>query len=116
VLETPALLLQVQGHEVYTAANGLLALEYAQQPPSDIALLDIGMPVMDGYEVARRIRAQPWGAHLLLVAITVWGQDADPGRSREAGFDAHLVKPPDLDRLTQLLATLPPSSSRPICL
>jgi signal transduction histidine kinase/ActR/RegA family two-component response regulator len=107
VLESLALLLEVQGHEVYTAANGALALEHARQHHPDMALLDIGMPVMDGYEVARRIRAQPWGARILLVAVTGWGQDADRRRSDEAGFDSHLVKPLDLGQLAQLLVTLP---------
>ncbi len=71
-----------------------------------MALLDIGMPLLDGYEVARRIRAQPWGKAITLVALTGWGQDSDRRRSREAGFDSHLVKPLDLDKLTDLLASL----------
>jgi two-component system, chemotaxis family, CheB/CheR fusion protein len=94
---------------VYTAANGAIALESAEQHRPEVALLDIGMPKLDGYEVARRIRAQPWGAHITLVALTGWGQDSDRRRSQEAGFDSHLVKPLDLDKLTELLATLPSS-------
>ena len=80
-------------------------------PPSgicpEVALLDIGMPKLDGYEVARRIRAQPWGHRITLVALTGWGQDSDRRRSGEAGFDSHLVKPLDLDKLTELLGRLP---------
>jgi signal transduction histidine kinase len=106
-LESLATLLQLSGHEVYTAANGAVALESAEQHRPEVALLDIGMPKLDGYEVARRIRAQPWGRRITLVALTGWGQDSDRRRSQEAGFDSHLVKPLDLDKLTELLATLP---------
>jgi signal transduction histidine kinase len=106
-LESLATLLQLSGHEVYTAANGAVALESAEQHRPEVALLDIGMPKLDGYEVARRIRAQPWGQRITLVALTGWGQDSDRRRSQEAGFDSHLVKPLDLDKLTELLATLP---------
>jgi signal transduction histidine kinase len=106
-LESLATLLQLSGHEVYTAANGAMALESAEQHRPEVALLDIGMPKMDGYEVARRIRAQPWGQGITLVALTGWGQDSDRRRSQEAGFDSHLVKPLDLDKLTELLAALP---------
>ena len=110
-LESLATLLQLSGHEVYTAANGAVALETAEQHRPEVALLDIGMPKLDGYEVARRIRAQPWGARITLVALTGWGQDSDRRRSQEAGFDSHLVKPLDLDKLTDLLATLPPAGA-----
>jgi len=110
-LESLATLLQLSGHEVYTAANGAVALESAEQHRPEVALLDIGMPKLDGYEVARRIRAQPWGARITLVALTGWGQDSDRRRSQEAGFDSHLVKPLDLDKLTDLLATLPPGAA-----
>jgi signal transduction histidine kinase len=106
-LESLATLLQLSGHEVYTAANGAVALESAEQHRPEVALLDIGMPKLDGYEVARRIRAQPWGQRITLVALTGWGQDSDRRRSQEAGFDSHLVKPLDLDKLTELLASLP---------
>ncbi len=106
-LESLATLLQLSGHEVYTAANGAVALESAEQHRPEVVLLDIGMPKLDGYEVARRIRAQPWGQRITLVALTGWGQDSDRRRSQEAGFDSHLVKPLDLDKLTELLAALP---------
>jgi CheY-like chemotaxis protein len=72
-----------------------------------VALLDIGMPLVDGYEVARRIRSQEWGKTITLVALTGWGQESDRRRSVEAGFDAHLVKPLDLDKLAAVLAQLP---------
>jgi signal transduction histidine kinase len=110
-LESLATLLQLSGHEVYTAANGAVALESAEQHRPEVVLLDIGMPKLDGYEVARRIRAQPWGQRITLVALTGWGQDSDRRRSQEAGFDSHLVKPLDLDKLTELLAALPVSGA-----
>jgi signal transduction histidine kinase len=106
-LESLATLLELGGHEVFSAANGALALECAERHLPEVALLDIGMPKLDGYEVARRIRAQPWGRRITLVALTGWGQDSDRRRSGEAGFDSHLVKPLDLDKLTELLGRLP---------
>jgi signal transduction histidine kinase len=106
-LESLATLLELSGHEVFSAANGALALESAERHLPEVALLDIGMPKLDGYEVARRIRAQPWGRRITLVALTGWGQESDRRRSGEAGFDSHLVKPLDLDKLTELLERLP---------
>ncbi|MBV8805945.1 MAG: response regulator, partial [Sinobacteraceae bacterium] len=106
-LESLATLLELGGHEVFSASNGALALESAERYLPDVALLDIGMPKLDGYEVARRIRAQPWGRRITLVALTGWGQESDRRRSGEAGFDSHLVKPLDLDKLTELLGRLP---------
>jgi len=108
-LESLATLLELGGHEVFSAANGALALESAERHLPEVALLDIGMPKLDGYEVARRIRAQPWGRRITLVALTGWGQESDRRRSGEAGFDSHLVKPLDLDKLTALLERLPAS-------
>jgi signal transduction histidine kinase len=106
-LQTLATVLELGGHEVFSATNGSLALESAERHLPEVALLDIGMPLLDGYEVARRIRAQAWGKRIILVALTGWGQDSDRRRSREAGFDSHLVKPLDLAKLTQLLSRLP---------
>ncbi|MBS0419060.1 MAG: response regulator [Proteobacteria bacterium] len=111
-LESLATLLELSGHEVFSAANGALALESAERHLPEVALLDIGMPKLDGYEVARRIRAQPWGRRITLVALTGWGQESDRRRSGEAGFDSHLVKPLDLDKLTALLQHLPASIAR----
>ncbi|MBV8782782.1 MAG: response regulator [Gammaproteobacteria bacterium] len=106
-MESLATLLELEGHQVVRAANGPLALAAAEQHLPEVVLLDIGMPLLDGYEVARRIREQPWGAQMLLVALTGWGQDSDRRRSRDAGFDCHLVKPLNLEELTPLLAGLP---------
>ncbi len=72
----------------------------------DVVLLDIGMPRLNGYEAARRIREQPWGEAVVLVALTGWGQEEDRRRSAEAGFDPHLVKPVDPAALEALLAGL----------
>jgi PAS domain S-box-containing protein len=88
---------------VYGGADALEALE-AFHP--DVVLLDLGMPGMDGYEVARRIRQRPGSRRLTLIALTGWGQEEDRNRTREAGFDHHLVKPVDLDSLMPLLASL----------
>ena len=76
----------------------------------DVILLDIGMPKLNGYETCRRIREQPWGKNALLVALTGWGQDEDKRRSREAGFDHHMVKPVDPSALEKLLAGLQPTT------
>ncbi|HYX73455.1 MAG TPA: response regulator [Steroidobacteraceae bacterium] len=106
-LESLATVLRLRGHEVYSARNGAAALETAALYMPEVALLDIGMPFVDGYEVARRIRSQEWGRAITLVALTGWGQESDRRRSEEAGFDAHLVKPLDLDKLAAVLAHLP---------
>ncbi|HWZ61530.1 MAG TPA: response regulator [Steroidobacteraceae bacterium] len=106
-LETLGTMLELNGHQVFRATNGELALEAAARHQPDIALLDVGMPRLDGYEVARRIRAQDWGRDTVLVAVTGWGQDADRRRSREAGFDLHLVKPLDAGALDRLLSEPP---------
>jgi CheY-like chemotaxis protein len=85
------------------------SLAVAARERPEIILLDLGMPGLDGYEVARRIRGEPWGRDTRLVAVTGWGRDEDRQHSRAAGFDAHLVKPVDLDTLRAMLASLPAS-------
>jgi signal transduction histidine kinase len=106
-LHSLAALLRLTGHEVYSAVTGERALELAEATRPEVVLLDLGMPHPDGYEVARRVRLQPWGKQVALIAVTGWGQDSDRRRSGEAGFDGHLVKPVGLERLEQLLADLP---------
>ena len=96
-------LLRLCGHEVFGAADGREALEAAERQRPEVALLDVGMPLLDGYEVARRIRSQPWGRQMALLALTGWGQDSDRRRSAAAGFNLHLVKPVDIGRLMELL-------------
>jgi PAS domain S-box-containing protein len=103
--ESLAIILRLEGHEVDLAHDGAAALQvYALKRP-DVALLDIGMPKTDGYEVARQIRAHPGGEQVLLIAITGWAQDSDKARSRAAGFDHHLTKPIEADALIELLGS-----------
>ena len=104
-LESLALMLRMEGHEVYCASDGEEALALAGQRRPEIVVLDVGMPKLDGCEVARRIRAESWGRGAILVALTGWGQDVDRVRSREAGFDMHLVKPVDPAMLCDMLVT-----------
>jgi two-component system CheB/CheR fusion protein len=99
-----AMLMRLYGHEVLTADSGPAALEAALAEDRDVILLDIGLPSIDGYEVARRIRART--AKPVLIAMTGYGQPEDREKSREAGFDYHLTKPVDPDRLQDLLANL----------
>jgi signal transduction histidine kinase/CheY-like chemotaxis protein len=105
-VESLALLLTLRGSEVHTARDGWEAVEAAAVFGPDIVLLDIGMPRLNGYEAARRIREQGRGERMVLIALTGWGQDEDRQRSTAAGFDFHLVKPVDFAALEQLLASL----------
>ena len=102
--ESLAELLRLQGHDVAVANEGAAALEEARLRRPDVVLLDLGLPGMDGYEVARRLRAEEAGERTLLVALTGYGGEEDRRRSRESGIDHHLVKPVDLSALQRLLA------------
>lgn len=106
-----AIILQMRGHETRTAKDGVDALESAAQFQPDVVLLDIGMPKLNGYETARRLRSKPAGERILLVALTGWGQESDRLRSSAAGFDAHLVKPVKVDQIERLLADHRPVSA-----
>jgi CheY-like chemotaxis protein len=92
------------GHEVHTAHDGHAALAAAREHRPDIAILDIGMPDLSGYEVARAIRREAWGGEVYLLAVTGWGQSEDRERARLAGFNEHLTKPVDPERLEKLIA------------
>jgi CheY-like chemotaxis protein len=105
-VESLAMLLQLGGHETHMAHDGLEAVEAANALQPDVILLDVGLPGLNGYEVARRIREQQKAKRLVLVALTGWGQDDDRRRSKQAGFDAHLVKPVDPTTLGKLLDEL----------
>ena len=105
--ESLARLLAVMGHRVATAHDGEQAVELAGAMRPDVVLLDIGMPKLNGFDACRRIRQQPWGLGMTLVALTGWGQQEDRRRTEEAGFDYHLVKPVDTTVLMKLLATVP---------
>ena len=100
-----ALLLEILGNEVRTAFDGLDAVEVATAFRPDVILMDIGMPRLDGYDACRRIREQPWGQDVVLIALTGWGQDEDVRKSRDAGFNHHLVKPVEPATLEKLLET-----------
>jgi PAS domain S-box-containing protein len=102
-----AMLLKIAGHETHTAHDGLEAVEAAATFRPEIVLLDIGLPKLNGYEACRRIREQPWGKNIVIVALTGWGQAEDRKKSKNAGFDGHMVKPVDFDALTKLLAEPP---------
>jgi CheY-like chemotaxis protein len=101
--ESLAMLFKIAGNETHSVYDGLAAVNAAESLKPDVVLLDIGMPKLNGFEVARRIREQPWGKDMVLVALTGWGQDEDRQKSREAGFDGHLLKPVDFDALMHLL-------------
>ncbi|HET8948826.1 MAG TPA: ATP-binding protein [Candidatus Polarisedimenticolia bacterium] len=102
--------LRTKGHEVHIARDGVEALEAAARIRPDLVLLDIGLPRLNGYDTCRRIREQPWGRQLTLVAVTGWGQDTDRRLSSEAGFDDHMVKPVDDTALGRLLQSCPKRS------
>ena len=92
------------GHEVRQAKDGATALTLARERAPQAVLLDIGLPDMDGYEVARRLRAQEETRNALLIAVTGYGQDSDRSRASQAGFDYHVVKPADVSALERLLS------------
>jgi PAS domain S-box-containing protein len=105
---TLAMMLELMGHETETAHGGQAALMAAERSKPDTILLDIGMPDLNGYEVAARLRRHDWGKKIILIALTGWGQDRDKQRSRDAGFDFHLVKPVEPGALQAMLAVLAP--------
>src|SRR5262249_44888833 len=99
-------LLEALGYPVASAADGPAALRLAQEEHVEAFVIDIGLPGMDGYEVARRLRKQPDGARMLLIALTGHGRPGDEARARAAGFDAFLTKPAPIDELEQLLSRI----------
>jgi PAS domain S-box-containing protein len=101
--EALAELLEILGNESHMAHSGREAIAAAERHRPDVVFLDIGLPELNGLEVCRRIRAEKWSAGMVLIALTGWGQEEDRRRSREAGFDGHLVKPVDLAELDRLL-------------
>jgi signal transduction histidine kinase/CheY-like chemotaxis protein len=108
-----ALALRLQGHDVQTAYDGADGLAAADTFRPEVAILDIGLPRLNGYQIARRLREEPWGKAMLLLALTGWGQDDDRRQAQAAGFDHHLTKPVDNAALDRLLAHVVPS---PTCL
>jgi PAS domain S-box-containing protein len=108
-----AMMLQLLGNEIRTAQDGLEAVELAEQFRPQVVLMDIGMPNLNGYEATRRIREQPWGRDMAVIALTGWGQEMDRAKSKEAGCDGHLVKPINLPDLEKLLVELQGSDVTP---
>lgn len=102
--ESLAMLLRLMGHEVATVGDGVAAVEAGAEFRPNVMLLDIGMPRLNGYDACRRVREQPWGKGVTAFALTGWGQEEDRRRSRQAGFDGHLVKPVDFAELEKALA------------
>jgi CheY-like chemotaxis protein len=104
--ESLALLLGMGGHHTQVAHDGPAAVDAAARFLPDVMLLDIGLPQMDGLEVCRRVRQEPWGRHMAMIALTGFGQERDRLESESAGFDRHMVKPIDYDALVRTLNTL----------
>jgi two-component system CheB/CheR fusion protein len=102
-----SLLLRSWGQDVRSAADGASALAAIPSHSPDVVLMDIGLPGMDGYEIARRVRQQPEGRNVFLVALTGYGRQEDRARATEAGFDYHLTKPIPAETLRQLLSEPP---------
>ncbi|HEU4624714.1 MAG TPA: ATP-binding protein [Steroidobacteraceae bacterium] len=101
--QTLAIMLRFEGHEVRTAYDGLEALATGKLFQPELVFLDIGMPVLDGYQTARRIREQPWGKDVHLVALTGWSQETDRRQAAASGFEDHIVKPADADQLKAVI-------------
>jgi PAS domain S-box-containing protein len=101
-----SMLLEITGNKTYMAHDGVEAVEVIEKHRPEVVLLDIGLPKLNGYEVCRRVREQPWGKDIVVIALTGWGQEDDRRRSAEAGFNGHLVKPVDYEKLLELLSSL----------
>ena len=101
-----AMMLSIMGHDTRTAHDGESAVSTAETFLPNVILLDIGLPKLNGYEVAQRIRETSWGASMYLIAVTGWGQDEDRQRSSEVGLNLHMVKPVEPSALEKVLATL----------
>lgn len=107
---TLCMLLEMLGHTVVTADSGQGAIVLSEQFRPQIIFMDLGMPEMDGFAAAKRIREKPWGENIVIVALSGWGQDEDKRKSKEAGFDHHLVKPAELSELKKVLSGLDAAS------
>lgn len=106
MLETVSIVLSYMGHDVSVAHNGEDALSQMQAEPPQVVLLDVGMPVLDGYATASRARDLSARADMYLIAMTGWGRDEDKARAIDSGFDAHITKPFEMDDLRAVLASL----------
>ncbi|HEV7715103.1 MAG TPA: response regulator [Steroidobacteraceae bacterium] len=108
-----AMVCQLYGAETAVARDGIQALALGETFCPDVVLMDISMPNMNGYEAARRLRAQPWGKAVVLLALTGWGRQTDVDEARDAGFDGHLLKPVGPEALISLIAALRARMPRP---
>jgi DNA-binding response OmpR family regulator len=106
-------LLEIHGYKTSLAHDGRAAIAAADLLRPEVILLDIGLPGLNGFDVSRQIRAQPWGTDMVLIALTGWGQESDRNRSRDSGFDYHLVKPVEQDSLLRLMASVHPRGTVP---
>ena len=105
-----AMILRMRGHEVWTEHDGATGLATAMTMRPEIMVVDIGLPTIDGYEVARRVRVEPSLRHVRLIALTGWGSARDQELALEAGFDVHCTKPVDLDALERTMrSTMQPA-------
>jgi CheY-like chemotaxis protein len=111
VVESFQIMLRILGHDVQTAQDGLEAIEKAEKFRPDVIVLDVGMPMLDGYETATRIRQQPWSREVVLIAVTGWGNEKDKLKSAAAGFNIHLVKPVDATTILEALDQLDTSNA-----
>jgi CheY-like chemotaxis protein len=112
-----AMMLSMMGHETRTAHDGEAAVSVAEEFRPHVILLDIGLPKLNGYEVAQQIRQHEWGVSMFLVAVTGWGQDEDRRKAREVGFDSHFTKPLSpavLEELLVAIAHRPPGGGGPV--
>jgi CheY-like chemotaxis protein len=105
-----SILLQLEGHQVFTVFSGIEALEVADREHPDVMIVNIGMPMVDGYEVARHIRQRSWGGRVKLIAATGYGSVQHVRQAKEAGFDHHLTKPMDFETLSRIVTyrSVPP--------
>jgi len=110
---TMSKMLALSGHTVSTSYDGLQAVEAASTFLPDVIFMDVGMPILNGYDATRAIRKEPWGRDITIIALTGWGQYSDRVNSREAGCDGHLVKPVDFDELERLMTQLTKPRSDP---
>jgi CheY-like chemotaxis protein len=106
VADTLSMLLMVSGHSVTTTYSGMQAMSAAERVKPDVAFLDIGLPDVNGYEVASAIRSKPWGSKVVLIAITGYGSDTDKRKAHEAGFNYHFTKPVNYPNLERLLESI----------
>ena len=104
--DTLGMLLEINGHVIRSANDGTTGIALAEEFKPDLILLDIGLPDINGYDVARQIRTSAWGKEMLLIAVTGWGQDKDKELAESAGFNHHLTKPINLKVLNDILTSL----------